>query len=438
MDIARRSLLVTGGVLIGAGLTPVPVGAAPATGAAGVPRPRWIWYPGQLAAHRHARRVKLAVERCTHVGYPGNFRQPLTHGWFRRTGANAADRVVRWRGPAGRIRLNVGGAERDITDRERVFRGGTCDIVAQIDFADTMPCLLLDGGDFSTGPGWEASLDGIRWVPAETSDFADPDRLPDAEREEVRVLPVVEAMPPRPADGVHVAGPGRDVVVDFRETEIGALRFDVSGEGTLTVVVGESLAEVRDDDPRWFEQAPLPAIALGTASAAIRLPERALRYARFTTRGSARIGAVRFDAKIWPATEHGTFECSDPELNAIWRAAVATLRSNMHDFYLDGIRRDGLVWHDGPQALEAFERVFFDADLSRQTLIAQTLPERPGPRDIGIIDSQMYTLIGFATEYRVRGDIGFATMFRDRIEDMLDFYAARQDARGFEIGRAHV
>lgn len=97
---------------------------------------------------------------------------------------------------------------------------------------------------------------------------------------------------------------------------------------------------------------------------------------------------VRFDASFWPAEQKGTFESSDEDLNAIWKTAVATLRSNMHDFYLDGIRRDGLLWHDGPLTLEAYERVFFDADLSRQTLIGETLPERPTILDVGIIDAR--------------------------------------------------
>ncbi len=132
-----------------------------------------------------------------------------------------------------------------------------------------------------------------------------------------------------------------------------------------------------------------------------------------------------------PTQEKGRFECSDPDLNAIWATAVATLRSNMHDFYLDGIRRDGLLWHDGPLTLDAYERVFFDADLSRQTLIAETMPPHPSIRDVGIIDSPMYDVIGFEGEFLVRGDVAFSRMFRDRIEDILRFNVALQDQRGF-------
>ena len=149
----------------------------------------------------------------------------------------------------------------------------------------------------------------------------------------------------------------------------------------------------------------------------------------------AELSHVRFDTRIWPAEERGRFESSDQDLNAIWRTAVATLRSNMHDFYLDGIRRDGLVWHDGPLTLDAYERVFFDGDLSRQTLIAETLPPRPSVRDLGIIDAPMYTVVGFERELLVRGDPSFSKLFRDRIEDILAFYASLQDEHGFVDAR---
>src|SRR4051812_13135001 len=153
--------------------------------------------------------------------------------------------------------------------------------------------------------------------------------------------------------------------------------------------------------------------------------------------GEAQVQDVRFDASLWPAEEKGSFESSDQDLNSIWKTAVATLRSNMHDFYLDGIRRDGLLWHDGPLTLEAYERVFFDADLSRQTLIGETLPENPTIRDVGIIDAPMYDLIGFETEYMVRGDASFSRMFRDRIVDIVRFYESLRNDQGF-VNAAHV
>jgi hypothetical protein len=393
---------------------------------------QWIWYPGQLAAYRHSRRVRLAMERCSYVGYPANFRQPLTEVYFRKSGTAERDIALRWSGPVARIRTTIGGSSGDITTRQAVLRAGQSGIEVQIDFAQTLPCLLLEGAEFSTGATWEASLDGEHWVLAENGAGGDPLRLPDAEREITVNLPVYLSVEPKAAaQDTYSLAFGRDLLLDFRETELGALRFDVRGKGLLTIQVGESIPEVRDPDVKFFEQYPLPPISLTEQSQAIVLPQRALRFVRFATSGQAQLKNVRFDARLWPTKAVGRFESSDPDLNAIWTTAVATLRSNMHDFYLDGIRRDGLLWHDGPLTLDAYERVFFDADLSRQTLIGETLPEHPSIRDVGIIDSPMYDVIGFEREYLVRGDAAFSRMFRDRIEGILRFYAALQNEQGF-------
>jgi len=397
---------------------------------------QWIWYPGQLAAHRHARRMRLAMQRCTSVGYPANYRQKLAEAYFRKTGKAERDIELRWVGPVGRIQVAIGGRGGDITRRTAVMRAGQAGIEVQIDFADGLPCLLLEGGEFSTGAAWEASLDGEHWAPAETGAGSDPLKLPDAEKEVTVSLPVYRTVEPAggPRDMYAIAA-GHDVLVDFCETELGALRFEARGRGELTIQVGESVAEVRDPDREYFEQYALDPVALTAQGASVVLPQRALRFVRFAATGEAEIRNVRFEASMWPAQEKGRFESSDAGLNAIWKTAVATLRSNMHDFYLDGIRRDGLVWHDGPLTLDAYERVFFDADLSRQTLIAETLPEHPSVRDLGIIDAPMYTVIGFERELLVRGDAGFSRMFRDRIEDILRFYASLQDERGFVDAR---
>ena len=81
---------------------------------------RWIWFPGQLAAHRHARRMHRAMQRCTMVGYPANFRQPVSETYFRMSGTAMRDIPLRWAGPVGRIRVSAGGLGGDITSRSRV------------------------------------------------------------------------------------------------------------------------------------------------------------------------------------------------------------------------------------------------------------------------------------------------------------------------------
>src|SRR5947209_10664263 len=98
---------------------------------------QWIWYPGQLAAYRHSRRVRLAMNRCSSVGYPANFRQPVTAVYFRKSGTADRDVPLRWAAPVGRVRATIGGRGGDITSRQGVLRAGQSGIEMHIDFAQS-------------------------------------------------------------------------------------------------------------------------------------------------------------------------------------------------------------------------------------------------------------------------------------------------------------
>ena len=85
---------------------------------------QWIWYPGQLAAWRHARRMRLAMQRCTTVGSPANFRQPLTDAYFRQTGTADRDIELKWAGPVGRCSDRFfGRASVPVIGRSRILDG---------------------------------------------------------------------------------------------------------------------------------------------------------------------------------------------------------------------------------------------------------------------------------------------------------------------------
>src|SRR3974377_970359 len=131
----------------------------------------WIWYPGQLTSHLHARTVQASMVRCAQVGYPSSFRQPLSFAYFRKRATLRESSQIRWAGPLGRIRFILNGAEADITLREKMVPAGPVEIVIRIDFARGLPCLLLDGGKatlLSTDESWEASVDFRDWVEVES------------------------------------------------------------------------------------------------------------------------------------------------------------------------------------------------------------------------------------------------------------------------------
>jgi hypothetical protein len=308
-----------------------------------------------------------------------------------------------------------------------------------IDFAEGLPCLLLEGGPLSSGPQWESSLDRDLWVPVESEPAqSDPDLLPDAGRELTVEIPphrVVDASKVDASGSVYQFEPGGDLILDFRHDELGQLAFKIKGRGKISIVVGESLAESENLDKEYFDQYALPVIDLTPEPKSILLPERCVRFARFMSTGRCQMSEIQFRARVAAIEYQGHFDSSDAMLNDIWAAGAATLHACLHDFYLDGIRRDALSWHDGLIAAEAGDLVFFNATAARQTILSQSLPPKPAVRDLGIADAPLYALTAFENDYLVRGDLDFSHRYRERIHDTLRLFMSMQDEKGFVSGR---
>ncbi len=398
----------------------------------------WIWHPGQLVSHLQAKGVRAAMRRCTSVGYPGTLRQPLTHVYLRTRAVLEKPRALRWAGPVGRIRLLLNGSEGDITERARDAKAGLVEIFVAIDFAEGLPSIILEGGPLSSGPQWESSLDRDHWIPVESEPaLSDPDLPPDASREVTVLIPPVRTARSNrvtSAGSAYLFQPGGNIVLDFQHDELGQLAFEASGKGKISIAVGESLAETENADEHYFDQYALPVIDLTSSQAPFLLPERCARFVRLTSTDECRLSAIRFKARVTQIEYRGHFHCSDPILNSIWAAGAATLHACLHDFYLDGIRRDALSWHDGLIAAEAGDLVFCDAIAARQTILSQSLPPNPAVRDLGIADAPLYGLTAFENDYLVRGDLEFSHRHRERIHDTLKFFMSLQDERGFVSG----
>ena len=400
---------------------------------------QWIWYPGQLAAHLQAKGLHAAMRRCTSVGYPGSFRQPLSHVYLRTQAMLEQSQTLRWAGPVWRIRLLVNGREADITSRSQTVEAGPIELVVLIDFSETLPCLLLEGDRLSTGPQWLASLDRKQWVAVESDPILRAaDMPPDGDHEltvEIPPAKTVKMASVLATESSYRFEPGGELILDFQHNELGRIAFEAQGSGRLSFIVGESLPEVNSSNSEFYEQWGLPDVEIASRSRPFLLPERCVRYVKILSSGHCQLKEIRFLARISTLEYKGHFECSDPLLNDIWAAGAATLHACMHDFYLDGIRRDALVWHDGLIGLEAGDLVFADATIARQTILSQTLPPNPGVQDLGIADAPLYALTAYENDYLARGDLGFSRRYQDRIHETLKFFMSLQDERGFVNGR---
>lgn len=448
-NLDRRDLLKLGTAAGGALFAPSVALAAPIAQAA-TKQPassaawaaRWIWYPGQLAAHLHTKVSRAAFERVANIGYPGSFQRPEYEVWFRRNLTLAAEMPVRWAWPLGRTRVRVNGREGDITVSRAVFPAGPVEILVLQDLMLSLPCFLLEGEGVATGDGWEASLDGGHWVPAEFDQRPSvPGHFPDKDIDgHKRLLPrqVSRLVNAVEKGGGYDVGKDGELLLDFHEIELGTIELTASGAGELRVTVGESVEEASETDETKFEQLPLAPLRLHASRRQFALPERAIRFVRFHSTQPCRLEAVGMNARIYPVEYHGSFESSDARLNEIWKTGAATLHTCLHDAtILDAIKRDGLVWlFDQNIDFDATDCVFFDAAVVRNTLLTQTPPADAGLDRIGHFELLMYFVMGFGQDYLARGDISFSSRHRAPVIQVLDLFMRLQDERGFIPARA--
>ena len=351
-----------------------------------------LWFPGQLAAYMQDYQKRASVARCVNVGYPGRFNPMCDTAYFR---CKADGRIVM---------------------RATQHR---------------LPTLFGHQAD------WEVSLDKTLWLQPETdSRYGDADRQPDTAFEKI------VSLPPRDFTLLHQAKTlGRDAlsmeqggsaVVDFHELELGEVEFTVKGEGRLECFVGESVEEACSDRTADYEQYALPAITLTGDTRHVRLEQRALRYLRLRATGGCTVSRIKMNALIWPVEQQMTFSCSNDTINRLFDAGVKTLLTSMHNFNLDGVKRDYLPWAmDAVLSSIGTNYVFGDRQMARNDISIALMPPHPDKTMLGVVDYPLHALIGIQAYTDRYGEDGTPEMFRNRIEQQMALYMSMQDERGF-------
>lgn len=395
----------------------------------------FMWYPGQLSAHLQKKLKKISETRCVNVGYPGKFTEPQYQTFFRNTIRISSPVEIRWRAP-GTTELTVNGRQVNTTNKRYTLQPGKTVLEYKITTNDRLPCLLVDDEGLIKSKDWQVSLDGENWnIPETDNRYNKPDIFPDDNQEVTVRIPVYRYIPVRNSTFENnrlVIRPNGYALIDFRHLEVGTAGMDITGNGKVIFRVGETPEEALNPDENLFEQYPLQVYELDGNTQHIQLPERALRYLYIECRGDCEIDSIVFDAAVWPVDYKMTFESSDPQLNALWKAGAATLHASMHGFYLDGIKRDYLPWAmDAIVSSLAGDYLFGDRQVTRNGLSLSLMPPDPDKSDFGIIDYPLHALIGFKHEYLRYGDLHTSFMYKDRIVAMLKLYVSLQDVNGF-------
>jgi len=235
------------------------------------------------------------------------------------------------------------------------------------------PALLVENGPLATVNGnWQWSSDGTQWSKPtpfpQTRSGVPPHKM---ELSEVILKP--ESM--------------NGELIDFGRELLGRVEFTCSGQPSL--FVGESIVEATSSSSDDFEQSTaLIRTADGRWASEHPL---AFRYVRIS---GGKASDIRCRALFHPTQYRGAFSCSDEKLTRIWMNSAYTLRLCMHDFLIDGIKRDRLPWA-GDLALSIMANAysFGDAEIVRRSLVTLGRAGISESDINGIIDYSLWWII---------------------------------------------
>lgn len=400
---------------------------------------RYMWYPGQLAAFYQQQCARISKERCVNVGYPGKFFAKNNHAWFRKEVRLKKESSLCWEGPSDII-LYINGVKQSVSGKQVILPVGRSSLLFEVTTDDSLPCIILKGAGLENLDEWQVSMDKEHWtIPESAVMYNKPGVLPDAPQDMTARVKPSQILPMRNAemqgkDGISIGKNGY-VLIDFFHLEIGTLTFQAKGKGTITVRVGETPEEALERDDKKLEQYPLAPVTLSEEGGTITLPERALRYVSLECDKGAEITSLRFDASLWPVEHQMQFETDDDYVNNLFKMSSATLHTSMHRFYLDGVKRDFLPWSmDALVSTLAGDYLFGDQQVSKNGISIALMPLDPQKSDIGIPDYPLHALFGLKQNYLRFGDLATSLQYKDRIIQLLDFYASIVDENGFVHG----
>lgn len=400
---------------------------------------RYMWYPGQLAAFYQQQCARISKERCVNVGYPGKFFAKNNHAWFRKEVRLKKESSLCWEGPSDII-LYINGVKQSVSGKQVILPVGRSSLLFEVTTDDSLPCIILKGAGLENPDEWQVSMDKEHWtIPESAVMYNKPGVLPDAPQDMTARIKPSQILPMRNAemqgkDGISIGKNGH-VLIDFFHLEIGTLTFQAKGKGTITVRVGETPEEALERDDKKLEQYPLAPVTLSEEGGTITLPERALRYVSLECDKGAEITSLRFDASLWPVEHQMQFETDDDYVNNLFKMSSATLHTSMHRFYLDGVKRDFLPWSmDALVSTLAGDYLFGDQQVSKNGISIALMPLDPQKSDIGIPDYPLHALFGLKQNYLRFGDLATSLQYKDRIIQLLDFYASIVDENGFVHG----
>ena len=378
----------------------------------------WIYGAAELECWRLDLLRKRKDSAELRVRYPGVFHIPYNSGSFRLKLSNPeAIETIRFRS-VGQGSLYINGSFVDsfpASDSLQYLTLKEPTIVNQIQFdieTQNEPIALIveSRGVATLLENWEWRAQGKMWETAYpfSQNILN---LPPHKLEN----PTIELTPNKVGDNLF----------DFGKELMGYINIKSATEPIINV--GESDKEALDVQNKIKEQST----EVINVSPGIWKSKNPLAF-RYLYVEDKEIDDITCDAIFYPASYKGAFACSDSLLTQIWMNSAYTLRMCMHDFLLDGIKRDRLPWTgDLTMSLLANAYSFSDPELVRRSMVALG---RAGIQDQdinGIIDYSVWWVIAQDLYQLYYSDSLHLKLEWDRIKETLNTLSSRCNSEGF-------
>ncbi len=354
------------------------------------------------------------------VGYPGAFHKPYTEGSFRLILENPKKlstirvRIV----GQGKVYVNhilVGSFSKSDSFQSIDLKKNTKISHIQFDIttSNEPPALLIENKELSTlHDNWEWKSTSNEWEPA----FRYPQNF--------------KKIPPHQLDEPSIVLKPERVennLVDFGKELFGYIT--IQSQVKPFINAGESEKEALDINNKAQEQS----VELVNTSPGKWKTKSPVAF-RYLYVDNSQIEDITCDAFFHPSSYKGAFACSDSTLTQIWMNSAYTLRLCLHDFIIDGIKRDRLPWAgDLAMSLLVNSYTFSEPEIVRRTLVALGR-EGIKEKDInGIIDYSLWWTISQDYYQLYFDDYSHLTREWNRIKETLDNLYSRCDSNGFLI-----
>ncbi|WP_316794688.1 alpha-L-rhamnosidase C-terminal domain-containing protein [Pedobacter frigoris] len=273
-------------------------------------------------------------------------------------------------------------------------------------------CLLIKDGPFSTtNREWYWKADKALWEPA----YAYSQNL--------------DGIPPHNSNGLGEVKLTpvllKKDLYDFKRELLGYIYIKAAVKPGI--YVGESVAEATDTANKVLEQT-LALVPAGKDQWRSQVP-LAFRYVKVSSESPFKITC---NALFHPATYKGAFASSDSLLTKIWMNSAYTLRLCMHDFLIDGVKRDRLPWAgDLAMSMQANAYSFADKELVRKSLLVLGRAGIKQQNINGIIDYSLWWIISQNLYQLYFADSEHLKREWPRIKEALTVLNEKCDALGF-------